>query len=121
MGSCAVAKGRARSRRMGGATSLAAAERSSAPPPKGAGELFKLVCQEFGFHLIQEASPLQSVGSQKCLGFSTDGVSLLLNRFSTSTDRSARIWKIDEWAPLVNLTRSLVQMRRLSVATFLEI
>ncbi|KAL6638056.1 hypothetical protein ACP70R_025628 [Stipagrostis hirtigluma subsp. patula] len=108
--------------------------------------LFKLVDQEFGFRLISgEASPLQSVGPQKCLAFSTDGAKFAIGgedgrlrifhwpslnmildepkahksfldmdiRFldsaflvSTSTDGSARIWKIDEGAPLVNLTRS---------------
>lgn len=36
--------------------------------------MFKLVYREFGIHLIpSDASPLESVGPQKCLTFSTDG------------------------------------------------
>lgn len=36
--------------------------------------VFKLVYREFGIHLIpSDASPIQSVGPQKCLTFSTDG------------------------------------------------
>jgi WD40 repeat protein len=35
---------------------------------------------------------------------------------STSTDGSARIWNIDEGAPLVNLTRSLVQYDNLLIS-----
>lgn len=36
--------------------------------------LFNLVYKDFGVHLIsRDASPLQSIGPQKCLAFSTDG------------------------------------------------
>jgi len=36
--------------------------------------VFNLVYKDFGIHLIsRDASPLQSVGPQKCLAFSTDG------------------------------------------------
>ncbi|KAL6894266.1 hypothetical protein ACP4OV_008364 [Aristida adscensionis] len=77
--------------------------------------VFKLLYEEIGFHLIsRDVSPLQSVGPQKCLAFSTDGAKFaiggeeLYSAFlvSTSTDGSARIWKLDVAAPLVNLTRS---------------
>ncbi|XP_066396865.1 SEC12-like protein 1 [Miscanthus floridulus] len=107
--------------------------------------LFKLIFEEFTVRIIpRDAPPLESVGPQKCLAFSTDGakfaiggedghlrifhwpsMNVLLDEpkahksfrdmdisldseflVSTSTDGSARIWKIDEGAPLVNLTRS---------------
>uniref|UniRef100_A0A0E0LI06 Uncharacterized protein n=2 Tax=Oryza punctata TaxID=4537 RepID=A0A0E0LI06_ORYPU len=107
--------------------------------------LFKLIFEEFTVRLIsRDAPPLESVGPQKCLAFSTDGskfaiggedghlrifhwpsMNVLLDEpkahksfrdmdisldseflVSTSTDGSARIWKIDEGVPLVNLTRS---------------
>uniref|UniRef100_A0ACD6AAC1 Uncharacterized protein n=1 Tax=Avena sativa TaxID=4498 RepID=A0ACD6AAC1_AVESA len=107
--------------------------------------LFKLVSEDFSVNLIaMDSPPLQSVGPQRCLAFSTDGAKfaiggedghlrifhwpslrLLLDEpkahksfkdmdisydseflASTSTDGSARIWKIDGGAPLVNLTRS---------------
>jgi len=107
--------------------------------------LFKLVYEDFSMNLIAvDSPPLQSVGPQRCLAFSTDGakfaiggedghlrifrwpsLSLLLDErkahksfrdmdisldseflASTSTDGSARIWKIDEGVPLLNLTRS---------------
>lgn len=107
--------------------------------------IFKLVYKDFGIHLIsRDASPLQSIGPQKCLAFSTDGtkfaiggedgrlrifhwpsLNVILDEpkahksfqdmdisldseflVSTSTDGSARIWKINEGAPLINLTRS---------------
>ncbi|CAN6297430.1 unnamed protein product [Urochloa humidicola] len=107
--------------------------------------VFKLVYRDFGIHLISsDASPLQSVGPQKCLTFSTDGakfaiggedghlrifhwpnLNVILNEpkahksfvdmdisldseflVSTSIDGSARIWKINEGSPLINLTRS---------------
>ncbi|CAM0876919.1 unnamed protein product [Alopecurus aequalis] len=107
--------------------------------------LFKLVYEDFSINLIAvDSPPLQSVGPQRCLAFSTDGakfaiggedghlrifhwpsLSLLLDEpnahksfrdmdisldseylASTSTDGSARIWKIDEGIPLVNLSRS---------------
>lgn len=36
--------------------------------------LFKLVYQEFGVRILsRETPPLESVGLQKCLAFSTDG------------------------------------------------
>jgi len=107
--------------------------------------LFKLIFEEFSVRIIpRDAPPLESVGPQKCLAFSTDGakfaiggedgrlrifhwpsMSVLLDEpkahksfrdmdisldseflVSTSTDGSARIWKIEEGTPLVNLTRS---------------
>ncbi|TVU41211.1 hypothetical protein EJB05_14711 [Eragrostis curvula] len=106
--------------------------------------LFKLIFEDFTVRIIpRDASPLESVGPQKCLTFSTDGtkfaiggedghlrifrwpsMNVLLDEpkahrsfldmdisldseflVSTSLDGSARIWKIDEGAPLVNLTR----------------
>ncbi|KAK1643344.1 hypothetical protein QYE76_061149 [Lolium multiflorum] len=106
---------------------------------------FKLVSEDFSINLIaMDSPPLQSVGPQRCLAFSTDSAKfatggedghlrifhwpslrLLLDEpkahksfrdmdisldslflVSTSTDGSARIWKIDEGVPLVNLTRS---------------
>ncbi|KAK3124653.1 hypothetical protein QOZ80_7BG0589990 [Eleusine coracana subsp. coracana] len=106
--------------------------------------LFKLIFEEFTVRIIpRDASPLESVGPQKCLAFSTDGtkfaiggedghlrifhwpsMNVLLDEpkahrsfldmdisldseflVSTSLDGSARIWKIDEGVPLVNLTR----------------
>ncbi|XP_044949302.1 SEC12-like protein 1 [Hordeum vulgare subsp. vulgare] len=107
--------------------------------------LFKLLYDDFCINFVsRDSPPLQSVGPQRCLAFSTDGtkfaiggedghlrifhwpnLSVLLDEpkahksfrdmdisldsaylVSTSTDGSARIWKIDEGAPLVNLTRS---------------
>lgn len=107
--------------------------------------LFKLVYEEFSINLIsRDCPPLQSVGPQRCLAFSTDGakfaiggedgrlrifqwpsLTVLLDEpkahksfrdmdisldseflVSTSTDGSARIWKLDGGAPQVNLTRS---------------
>ncbi|WVZ62213.1 hypothetical protein U9M48_011983 [Paspalum notatum var. saurae] len=107
--------------------------------------LFKLIFEELTVRIIpKDAPPLESVGPQKCVAFSTDGakfaiggenghlrifhwpsMNVLLDEpkahksfrdmdisldseylVSTSTDGSARIWKIDEGAPLVNLTRS---------------
>ncbi|KAJ0982370.1 hypothetical protein J5N97_010625 [Dioscorea zingiberensis] len=100
------------------------------------GSNIKLVSKDF--------SPLQSVGPQKCLAFSTDGskfaiggedghlrifewptLRVLLDEpkahksfrdmdisldseflASTSTDGSARIWKINDGVPLTTLTRS---------------
>ncbi|KAI4965231.1 hypothetical protein ZWY2020_054965 [Hordeum vulgare] len=100
--------------------------------------LFKLVYEDFTINLVSiDSPPLQSVGPQRCLAFSTDGtklvfggedghlrifhwpgLSVLLDEpkahksfrdmdisldsaflVSTSTDGSARIWKIDEGAP----------------------
>ncbi|PVH31063.1 hypothetical protein PAHAL_9G048900 [Panicum hallii] len=108
--------------------------------------VFKLLFRDFGIHLIpNDASPIQSVGPQKCLTFSTDGtkfaiggedghlrifhwpsLNVILDEpkahrsfrdmdisldsellVSTSNDGSARIWKIDEGSPLINLTKSL--------------
>ncbi|EER93276.1 hypothetical protein BDA96_01G055200 [Sorghum bicolor] len=108
--------------------------------------VFNLVYKDFGIHLIsRDASPLQCVGPQKCLAFSTDGAKFAVggedgrlrifhwpslnvildepkahksfcdmdisldSKFlvSSSIDGSARIWNIDEGAPLINLTRSL--------------
>ncbi|XP_066385874.1 SEC12-like protein 1 [Miscanthus floridulus] len=107
--------------------------------------VFNLVYKDFGIHLISRAaSPLQCVGPQKCLAFSTDGAKFAVggedgrlrifhwpslnvildepkahksfrdmdisldSKFlvSSSIDGSARIWNIDEGAPLINLTRS---------------
>jgi len=104
-----------------------------------------MIFEEFSVRIIpRDAPPLESVGPQKCLAFSTDGakfaiggedgrlrifhwpsMSVLLDEpkahksfrdmdisldseflVSTSTDGSARIWKIEEGTPLVNLTRS---------------
>uniref|UniRef100_A0A0E0D8C0 Uncharacterized protein n=1 Tax=Oryza meridionalis TaxID=40149 RepID=A0A0E0D8C0_9ORYZ len=56
--------------------------------------LFKLVTEESSVHLISKDAPtLQSIGPQKCFLESKYLV-------STSTDGSARIWKIDEGVPL---------------------
>nr|CAD1818331.1 unnamed protein product [Ananas comosus var. bracteatus] len=108
-------------------------------------KLFKLVYQEFGVRILsRETPPLESVGLQKCLAFSTDGTKFAMGGedghlrilhwpsmnvcldeprahksfrdmdisldseflVSTSTDGSARIWKINDGAPLTNLTRN---------------
>lgn len=107
-------------------------------------KLFELSDRDFAYKLVEkDLPPLQSVGPQKCIAFSTDGSKLvsggedghlriiewpslkvLLDEprahksfrdmdisldseflVSTSTDGSARIWKINDAAPLISLTR----------------
>ncbi|KAJ4812975.1 SEC12-like protein 1 [Rhynchospora pubera] len=108
-------------------------------------KLYKLVPQEFAYHLIAKDEPrLESVGRQKCLAFSTDGSKLAIGGedghlwvfhwpsldtlidepkahksfkdmdisldsellVSTSIDGSARLWKLTDGTPLMNLDRS---------------
>ncbi|WOL08888.1 SEC12-like protein 1 isoform X2 [Canna indica] len=107
--------------------------------------LYDLDSQDFTIKLIaKDLPPLQSIGPQKCLAFSTDGLkfavggedghlrifqwptlNVILDEpkahksfrdmdisldseflVSTSTDGSARIWKINDGVPLVSLTRT---------------
>ncbi|KAK8969690.1 SEC12-like protein 1 [Platanthera guangdongensis] len=108
-------------------------------------KLFELCDRDLAYKLVaKDLPPLQSVGPQKCLAFSTDGSKLvsggedghlriiewpslkvLLDEprahksfrdmdisldseflVSTSSDGSARIWKINDAAPLISLTRA---------------
>ncbi|XP_020589267.1 SEC12-like protein 1 [Phalaenopsis equestris] len=108
-------------------------------------KLFELFDRDLNYKLVaKDLPPLQSIGPQKCLVFSTDGskfvtggqdghlrimewpsLKVLLDEprahksfrdmdisldseflVSTSTDGSARIWKISDAAPMISLARN---------------